>query len=36
MAEGRNKGGTIISEEVRGKAVRGVGNSAKVGGQIHW
>lgn len=36
MAEGRNKGGTIISEEVRGKAVRGVGNRAKMVGQIDW
>lgn len=34
VAEGKSKGDSIISEEVRGRAVGGVGNSTKMVGQI--
>lgn len=35
-AEGRRKGGIIISGQIRGKTMRGVGKSAKMVGCIDW
>ena len=34
VAEGRREGGTVISEGVKGKTVRRVGNSAKMVGLV--